>query len=503
MGNYNHIPFHELVNGKYGRKVAYTDAEVVTRDNVTKILADNIGIFNKNKTAIEYLWNYYKGDQLMHYRTKDKAARSDIVNRIVENHAYSIVQFKTSQTFGEPVQYISRKDDAEINKSVDVLNDYMIDVDKQSKDIKAGEWQSATGTSFKAVQKALDEEIPFRIVAPSPLTTFIIYSRITEEPMLSVQELKTEDGEFYYLCFSKNKEFRIKGGVCIESKPHAYGGIPIVEYPNNWERISDIELVIDLLDAVSNMQTNRMDGVEQFVQSWIKFVNCDVDEQTFNKMKLSGALVVKSNNGSENKADVDVMTQELNQSETQVAKDDLWDNALEILGMPNRASNKSSGGDTMGATELKEGWNTAKLTTQVKDPLVKTSEKRLAKIVLQILHLAEMDLKITMRDFDVQINHAPTDNMVVKCQSLQYLLQCGISPMVAIKTVSLWSDAEKTYMLSKPYMDVLWKTIDQKKAEEEEQQAKQLLSEFEQNKLINTESTQVPETNADTMSIRK
>ena len=59
--------------------------------------------------------------------------------------------------------------------------------------------------------------------------------------------------------------------------------------------------------------------MEQFVSSWIKFVNCEVDSEQFEKMKMSGALVVKSNNGSEHKADVDVITQELNQSETQIA----------------------------------------------------------------------------------------------------------------------------------------------------------------------------------------
>lgn len=488
--NNNSIPFYQMVKGVYGRKVAYTNTEIITAENVAKIIGENIGIFNTNRTVINYLWNYYKGDQLMHYRRKERAARSDIVNRIIENHAYSIVQFKTSQTFGEPVQYISRKDDEAINKSVDMLNDYMIDADKQSKDIKAGEWQSATGTSFKAVQFNLGNDIPFRIVAPSPMTTFIIYSEQTEEPVLSVQELKDENNEQYYLCYSNNMRFVVKGGVCIESNVHAYGSIPVVEYPNNWERISDIELVIDLLDAISNMQSNRMDGIEQFVQSWVKFINCEIDEETYHKMKDSGALVVKSNNGSENKADVDVMTQELNQTETQVAKDDLWDNALEILGMPNRSSNASSSGDTLGSTQLKEGWSMAKLTTQMKDPIVKTCEKRLAKVVLQVLHVAKKDLKLRQMDYGVQINHAPTDNLIVKCQALQYLLQCGIHPAVAIKTVQLWSDAEKTYLLSKPFLDALWQTIDQKQAEEQEQKAKELLSNFEKNKLINVEKTE-------------
>ena len=40
------------------------------------------------------------------------------------------------------------------------------------------------------------------------------------------------------------------------------------------------------------------------------------------------------------------------------------------------------------------------------------------------------------------------------------LVQNGIHPLVAIKTTGLWNDPEKVYMLSKPYLDNLYKTID-------------------------------------------
>ena len=470
----NTMYLQDLVKGVYGRKIAYTDVESITAENVVSVVGSCIGVFNTNKPIISYLWNYYKGDQPIRYRTK--VSRDDIINKIVENHAYEFVQFKTGQTYGEPAQYISRKDDERINKAVDELNDYMVDANKQEKDIKSGEWQSAVGTSFKAVQKT-NGDIPFRIVAPTPLNTFVIYSRETEEPMLAVQELKDENGEWYKLCFSENMEFKIKNSELVYSKLHVFGGIPIVEYPNNAERISDIELVIDILDAMNNMQSNRMDAIEQFVQSWVKFVNCDVDEEQFQKMKMLGALVVKSNNGTENKADVDIMTQELNQTESQVVKDDLYDDAITILAIPSKQSN--TGGDTQGAVELRNGWDFSKTRAKLKDPFVKSAEKRLAKVILNILRISGNDLKITARDFDVQINHSPTDNMVVKCQALQYLLQCGIHPLIAIKTVGLWGDAEKVFMLSKPYLDNLWKTIENVQAQE--QKAQELLDKFNKN----------------------
>lgn len=462
----NTMKFQDLVHGVYGRKIAYTDVDKITPQNVVKVIGDCMGVFYGNKIAIRYLWRYYKGDQPTLYRTK--ITNEDITNKIVENHAYEIVQFKVGQTYGEPVQFISRKDDEAINKAVDELNDYMVDANKQEKDIKAGEWQSATGTSFKAVQPK-QGDVPFRITAPTPMNTFMIYNRNTEEPILVVQELKDEDGQYYKLAFSDTMSFKIVNSDLVESKLHTYGGIPIVEYPNNHERISDIELVISMLDAINNMQSNRMDGIEQFVQSWIKFVNCEVDEEQFKKMKMNRALVVKSIN-KDNKSDVDVMTQELNQSQCQVAKDDLWDNTLSILAIPTKQSN--TGGDTQGAVQLRNGWDFSKTRAKLKDPLVKSAEKRLAMVVLNVLRVAGNGLNLTVRDFDVQINHSPQDNMYTKSQTLLQLLQCGIHPLVAIKTVGLWGDAEKTFLLSKPYVDNLWKTIDD--VEEQERKAQEI-----------------------------
>lgn len=451
----NNKSLQDLVKGCYGRKILYTDVETITADNIVKVVGDCIGNYYYNKTIIEYLWRYYKGDQPILYRLKVQNA--DITNKIVENHAYEIVQFKVGQTYGEPIQFISRKDDDVINKAVDALNDYLVDANKQEKDIKAGEWQSATGTSFKAVRFA-NGDIPFQIVAPTPMNTCVIYNRSTEEPVLAVQELKDEDGRWYKLCYTDSHSCKIQNGVASEWKLHAFGSIPIVEFPNNHERISDIELVIGLLDAINNMQSNRMDGIEQFVQYWVKFVNCEIDQKTFEEMKMSHALTVKSNN-KDNKADVEIMTQELNQSQCQVAKDDLLDNLQAILAIPNRES-QNSGGDTQGAVSLRAGWDFSKTRAKQKDPIIKSAEKRLAIIILNILRVTGNDLKISPRDFDVQINHSPLDNLYTKTQALAQMLQSGINPRIAVATCGLWGDAEKVSLQSQPYFDALYKTID-------------------------------------------
>lgn len=487
----NRLHLQDLVQGCYGRKIAYADADEITEDNIISAVGSCIGDFNWNKRIFKYLWDYYKGDQPIRYR--QKVVRDDVNNPIVENHAWEIVRFKNGQTNGEPIQCVSTRKEEKINKGVDRFNDYCRAAGKHAKDISSGEWTSATGTGYKAAQRKKGAEVPFRIAVPTPINTFIIYSRYTEEPLLAVQELKDENGEWYKLCFSETHEYRIKNGKLIEildsngnlvkSRPHAFGGIPIVEYPNNQNRVSDIELVIDILDAINNMQSNRMDAIEQFVQSWVKFVNCDIDKETFQEMKMAGALVVKSNNG-ENKADVDIMTQELNQTEAQVAKDDLWDNALSISAIPNKQSN--TGGDTQGAVELRNGWDFSKQAARLKDPYTMDAERRLNTVLLNIIRQEKgsEECPFGVMDYEVQINHSPTDNMQVKTQVLQMLLSMGIHPLIAIKVCGLWGDAEKVYILSKPYLDVLYKTIDEvvPDAKEQEEKAKELVKQFNSEK---------------------
>ena len=200
-------------------------------------------------------------------------------------------------------------------------------------------------------------------------------------------------------------------------------------------------------------------------------------------MKLMGALVVKSNNG-ENKADVDIMTQELNQTESQVAKDDLWNNALSISAIPNKQGN--TGGDTQGAVELRNGWDFSKQSAKLKDPFIIEAEQRLMIPILNLIRIEKGadECPLTLMDFDIQINHSPTDNMQVKSQVYQMLVGAGIHPLIAIKTCGLWGDSEKVYLMSKPYLDVLYKTINDvvEDAKAQEDKSKKLVEEFNNQK---------------------
>ena len=220
--------------------------------------------------------------------------------------------------------------------------------------------------------------------------------------------------------------------------------------------MSDIEITILITDGINKLQSDRINGVEQFVSAWIKFINCEIDKETFREMRQEGALVVKSNNGAENKADVDVMTNELNQTEGQVVFDDLFERFLSIQGLANR-SNNNSGGDTGNAVSLRNGHYDAGLRTAINEPILKKSERMSLRIILNRLRINK-GFTLMPSDIVIHINHNKLDNLLTKSEALKMLLEAGVDYKRAIKTVDLFSDSEAVALESKARMEYLYPT---------------------------------------------
>ena len=110
-----------------GRKVLYSPYEEVNDNNIVEMLTNAYPQHIFNRTQIAYLFNYYKG--IHPILEREKKIRSEINNKIVENHANAIVQFKTGYLLEKPIQYVARKDEVD-DKSINYLNDCMIYLNK-------------------------------------------------------------------------------------------------------------------------------------------------------------------------------------------------------------------------------------------------------------------------------------------------------------------------------------------------------------------------------------
>lgn len=461
--------FHEVCQGYYGRKVIISNKNRIdSPEEAIDVLNKALIIHNQNRREMDYLYHYVSGDQPVLYRTKE--VRPEINNKIVENHALEINRFMTAQNYGEPIQYTSVNDDPEKTKVIDLLNNFMKTRSKDYHDIVLGDFQSTCGTAYRETWSLTREEVEdgepmFDLESPDPRENFIVYSSAKGHPaLMSVSIREDEEDRTVYYCTTKTNVYYIRDSECDYEKSslNGHGRILLVEYPNNPRRLSDIEIAITMMDAINEVQSNRLDGISQFIQAFIKFVNCEIDEKTFLKMCKVGALSVKTVNPSM-PADVSMVSSELNQQQTQTLKDDLYKNMLIIEGMPSREQN--TGGDTGQAVYLRNGWDFAEQRAKIDEPVTKRSEREFLKIILNILKTKQqLPSDLSILDIDIKITRNKTDNMIVKAQALQYLLEKGIHPKIAIQTCDLWGDPEKVYMMSKEYLDAIYQTAAEKQA---------------------------------------
>lgn len=463
------------IDGKFGRKVIYSSVEDINESNVVDVLNKAIQIHTLNEQNITYLENYYTGNQPILNRVKE--VRPEITNRIVENHAYEIVEFLTSQNYGEPIQYVNRNREESASYEIDKLNAYMFSENKGHYDIEIGRWQNICGTSYRFVFNDVEadlsmDECPFGLDVLRPQEAFVVYStKAGRRPVMGVWRTVDKDGVNQYNCYTKNLYFEIKDGKITRNGINGIGLIPIIEYPKNERRIGALEIVITMLDAINTIQSNRLDGIEQFVQSFMKFVNCDIDEDTFLSMVKLGAIKIKGEPG--NPADVDLISKELNQEQTQVSKDDLYNNILIVEGMPDRQEN--SGGDTGSAVYLRNGFIFSNLRAEISEHSIQKSEKEFLKVALKILNTKDV-LKLKLSDIEVKIMRSHVDNILVKSQALQNQLACGINGEVAIKTSNLYGDPENVWLKSKEVIEAKFgiKSINQNKGMMIEKQSENL-----------------------------
>ncbi len=456
-----------------GRRMILTDETEVNIGNVVQILRKALPYHWKNRSEINYLWSYYKGRQPILNRVKE--VRPEITNKIVENRANEIVSFKSGYLMGEPLQYVSRGNAENIADAINQLNEFVFAEEKPAKDKELADWFHICGTSFRMVlpdeMAGEDDESPFEIYTLDPRNTFVVYNNgLGNKPILGVKYVVDENGVVHYSCYSDNEYFEIVESKVISYDTHILGEIPIIEYPLNMARIGAFELVIPLLDAINLTDSNRLDGVEQFIQALMLFHNVDISSEDFDELRERGAIKFKDID-PQLKAEINYLVSNLNQGETQTLVDHMYQTVLTICGMPNR-NGGSSTSDTGSAVIMRDGWSAAEARAKDSELMFKKSERIFLKVVLNICRtLADMDLKVC--NVEIRFTRRNYENILQKAQVLDLMLKNNkIHPRLAFEHCGLFVDSDLAYTLSAEY------------AEEQEQKAQEL---FEQQQRMKQE----------------
>ena len=446
-----------------GRREIFTDVKEITKENISKVLADAFDIHLLNVTEINYLQEYERGVQPILNRVKE--VRPEINNKIVENHAAEITAFKVGYVFGSPITFVQRasvdsgnstgeKDD----KKLAILNEMMFEEGKAAQDQALGKDISVCGVGYRIVlpKKVKDGISAFSIIRLNPNNAFVVkFNDIYKRPALGVSYVQLSDESYRVGAYTDSQYFELEGDdlaslKLVKTEANLIGIQPIIEYKNDDERMGCFERVISLLDALNEATSDRLNGLAQFVQSILWMNNCEIDKEQMEQLKDKLGLLTKSEPG--NPASVQYLTATLDQAQTQTLIDYLYEQILQIAGVPGRE--QATGGNTGQAIMLSNGWQIAETHARSVEQTFTESEREMLKVVLRILSLTETSevAELKLSDIDVKFSRNRTDSLLVKTQGLMNQLQAGIHPLIAITNCGLYSDPQSVWNDSKNYM---------------------------------------------------
>lgn len=153
-----------------------------------------------------------------------------------------------------------------------------------------------------------------------------------------------------------------------------------------------------------------------------------------------------------NPGDVNPVTVELDQSQTQVLADDIYQQILIKCDMPDRNGANRTTGDTGQAVILRDGWSAAESYARSIEMYFKPVEQRFIEAALKLCSMRGYDLGLRVSDIGIKFTRNMTDNLLTKTQGLQNMLEAGIHPRICISNCGLFSDPEQVYLDSGEYL---------------------------------------------------
>lgn len=450
--------WEEISHCLFGRKEILTAYDEITEQNIREVLNQSLIVHEYNRAQIDFLWRYMRGEQPILF--KKKTVRPEINNRICENHASEVTEFTSGYFAGEPITYVRRGDRPAAAAAIDSLNNAMAFENRATHDKEMATWMAVCGVGYRMVLPDngmdLEDEAPFYLDTPDPRTTFVVYNNgFGHKRMMGVrivfQMRAPSVWDILYCGYTRTHYFEVKNGSLQKWVPHSLGDIPIFEFRLNTAMMGAFEPAVPLLDALNRVQSGRLDGLEQYVQSFLKFKNCELAEgQDVSDIGKLGAIFFKNADGMD--SDVSLISQELNQSQTQELVDYLYSQVLTICGLPSTTKGGRSTSDTGSAVFLRDGWSQAELKARGTEMLYKKADKDCLRLILRIMRTKDPDFDLKLGEVEPKFTRRQHDNLQSKVQALTGMLQAGISPEVAIATSGLFNDPQDVYEQSREYM---------------------------------------------------
>ena len=191
-----------------------------------------------------------------------------------------------------------------------------------------------------------------------------------------------------------------------------------------------------------------------------------VDNVTADTIRQAGMILLKSMNGE--KADIKNLSEQLDQSQNQTLKNDMYNSVLQIVGVPSQGDGSTGDSSNNGAIVLKNGWQGAETRAEAFEAMYMEPEMEMLSVVAFICGSVNGGFMFDPADIDVKFTRRSYENILSKSQTLTTMLaQDKIHPKCAFEASGLFVDTEEAYRLSMEWYN-------QVKAEQAKQLAEQM-----------------------------
>lgn len=469
-----------------GRRRIYTDADVITSENVISVLRDALGIHEQNVAEIVYLLQYEKGLQPL---KRKKVIREDIDLRVVDNIANQVTEFKLGYNWGNPITYVQRgnKDitgnppDSD-DDAISVLNEMNDSESAYAKDQELARFVEICGIGHQMVdvKREFDGISAFDLHVPNPLFTFVVYrNNIAETPMMGVTYRRLQNGDRYFTCITADTRFEIENVTRIingiqerawdfgnrSGETNPLGMVPIVEFVRAYDRMGCFERQIPDMDALNVEVSDFANSVAQSTQE-IWWGN----DFEFPKDKDGNVIPAKSGQW--------VMTKTLANGTKPLIKP--LSSAFDFGGVQSNIENKRNtilqkcyvplqtdpgGGSTANAMSLSSGWSAAENSALKEEQIIRRSKMMILQLELKAIDLRsywfenQAITKLKLSDIVPKFTRLKTYDLGTKTNSMIAMIKSGINGRIAMQTVDLFPDVAQAWNDSREMIEKLQESL--------------------------------------------
>ena len=456
---------------------------------IKKYLSQILATHLSNNEKIEYLYNYFLGEQDILCKERELEVKKKNNHKEIENHANRQVEFKVGFLCGEQRDYTHKSDIK--TDDLTFLDRYFTDCDFFGKDSELKEWIYTTGIGvtrteprtdiiiqdgitlfsrrpkyrYKTVEEGynVEYEAPFTFDCVDPRNNFVVYSSNDSKTSLfaisyvdidvstenelhpTIQKqivVETRYARFYINSDTKFSTFYWQDNVEPQIKSNNY--LPLIEFSVNKDRLGIIEKNRSAFNTINLFRSAINDMLVDNSNAILVFKNVDIDNDTVKEMIKAGAIIISdtpvANVGGN--ADIKTLTIEMPLDKMSIYIEQVLSNAYDIVGVPLASGQVTSGGDTGQARLLGGGWNNAYIIINKEIQYIKGIDYEQLKLILQLCKLVPQcplnELYASQVDINYRVNQ--NDNLLVKAQSMKNLFDMHLPLEFILKVGGLSND---------------------------------------------------------------